>query len=1406
MTVFPPQVYNHPSVRQSFPGFNRRVDPDVSYGLNFAFEGGPIAGIDVPLDPLNGIPLVLEKTADRETVRRNGHVLYTLSAHNRMEQALLNAELVDRLPAGVRYIDGSARRDGAVLAADPVLDADGVLTFDLDTVAPGATTKITYAVRIGTAARQGDMTNIASLQGIQAGTAIDLRSTEARAVVTVDDRGGVFSDEAVVLGRVFLDRNGDGVQTRFDEDGNPHDEPGVPGVKIVTSTGLTVVTDAAGRYSLFGLRPMVSTFGLQSATLPRGAVPMDTNIDDVLAPGSRFVDLKRGDVRSEHFPLTWTEQAARDVAGRIVQFEGLDADESRLRDDLPLSFDAVTRQSARSEAGLDTRTEVLTRDAAPATAPVDGAPVLAPATAPDIEQQVRSLDPALGFVGVDDGAVADTLSVTLRIKGPVPGALRLEVNGTVVPDSQIGAKVIDSDGGVQVYEYVALRLQPHENRLAAILTDPFGNDRGRAEITIHAPGEPAALSVVAPAEAPADSRARIPVVVRVVDAEGRLTRAPAEVTLDAEKGQWDVRDIRDSTPGLQAYIDNGEATFDFIPPDLVGGETLRVTSDFGTVETRIGFTPDLTERTFVGVIEGAVNFGERGQTIEGLMTEDDISAFEETTEGVRGQLYLKGKILGRNLLTLRYDSDRDSDERLFRDIRRDEFYPVYGDGSERGFDAQSSSQLYVKVERERSYILYGDLAVEAKADAFRLGAYRRSLTGGRAHIEHGPVTIDLFVAETDDAQQVIELSGRGVSGPYDIDLTGAEEGSEIVEIITRDRDQPAVILSARRQVRLSDYTLDFFAGTLIFDRPVPLLDDNLNPVSIRVTYERAAGAGEDYLVYGGEVRVEPVEGVALGYREVHSDAPDTSDDARTVRAGYAEVDLEGWGKAQVELAETENREGERGWGGRVSYELRHREHTIRADAARTDAAFDAPNAYVGAGREEVRMTTDHAVTPTIGVSTDTLYTRDTETGDRRMGAELTGRYAVSPQLDVIGGGRAVDSRSNGSRERTYSGIIGTDYRPLSLPGATLHAEYEQDFNEADNWRLTLGGDYQWSPVLRFHALNEFSNAANTEFGLGSASEIDIVTKVGAEYQMTRDISGFSEYRRSDGIGADGGIANGFRGRWAVTEHLSMRAGGEHVEPVDANDRRVSSATLGAAYENDVTGVLLRGDIEADRDSEGAGLYVNTAMGYTLDDDLTLLARNRLALDLRGEDRLRDRLRLGLAWRPKQDSRFQGLALYEFEIDDEDDTREMAHRWSAGMTYAPTDDLRMDAKYAGEHVSFRSPAFDSDATRHLVRGGMEWDFAKDDEGRDRFAIGGHLSLFTDGAMEDVTAGIGGELKANVAPNIQVGIGYTHIEVEEERLRDLYRGGWYLRLLVKLDESIWDGLDRLGVTQEPGFTLR
>ena len=1393
--VSPPQQYEHPSVRKSFDGFARRVDPVVSYGVPFTFGGGPISGIDIPLDPDVDAPVALFKSADRRQTRRGGIVLYTLDARNNMAQGLLNARIIDTMPGGFTFVDGSAMLEGETLAPAPVPGEDGSLTFDLGLIGPQSAVELTYALRAGPAARQGRALNTAILSGNQAGTGKTYASSVAQAVVRVDDSGGVFTDETVVIGRVFLDRDGDGIQR--DEEG---EEPGVPGVKIVTASGLSVVTDEFGRYSLFGLPARTTVFALAAETLPVGARPLANDIDDADAPGSRFIDLKRGEVRTEVFALEWTKAAAVEVARRKESGRRLDPTQSRLRDDLPLTFEQSKGLSARSETSRLTTTEARRSEAAGPSAPGIPAPGRGPAapTRAFIETDdivLADLDPATDFIDLSDGMEVGSRTIRVRIKSPAGSLPGLKVNGEAIPDSAIGVKKIDTTAGVQLHEYIAVRLQAGSNALSVAVSDPFGNVRGERSITLSAPGDPADLRIVAPGTIPADPAARIPVIVRVVDEAGRAVSAPVEVTLYAERGDWDVADIRDGQPGIQVLVDRGEATFDFVPPDLVGTEVIRASSGLGIAEARLSVTPDLGNRIFVGVVEGAVTFGRQGRNAIETVSHREISFFEETTEGVRGQLYLKGKIRGDALLTLRYDSDQDTGDRLFRDIRRDEFYPVYGDNSERGFDAQSSSQLYVKVEKGTSYMLYGDIAVEAQSDAVRLGGYRRSLTGGRMHVERGPVTVDLFVAETDQAQRIVEVDGRGVSGPYDVDFGGIVDGSEIVELLVRDRDQPDVILSSRSQERLNDYVLDFFAGTLIFNRPVPRLDDDLNPVSIRITYESEEGQGDDYLVYGGEARVQINDMFAIGYRDVRSMADRASEERRSVQSAYAEADFSGWGRASIELSATRDHLDEDGYGARADYTYTDERTSVRVEGAITEETFDAPSSTVSPGREELRALAEHRMDALTTLGGEALYSRDRLSGERRIGGEARVSRAVTQNVEVTVGGRAVRTDRNDESTDVYSAVAGIAWRPEIVPGLALRGEYEQDLVEMDNRRVLLGADYQVTPTTRLYAVNEISTSESGRFGLGDGGDLDFTTKIGAEYRINEQLTGFSEFRDSPTSGQGGGVAQGFRAVWSPTVRLSLRSGFEHVEPVANSDNRETSASLGAAWNDEEAGLVLRGDVEADRDEDGFGVFTNASIAYAFDDDLTLLARNRFAYDDRGEGRLRDRLRLGAAWRPADDSRYQVLGLYEFEIDEDAVLEEQSHRWSLATGHRFHPRLRSTAKYAGEHYRVDGAGIEDAGTLHLLRGGIEFDLVPN-----RFAIGGNAMAFTDDEGETLVTGAGLELKAHVMKNVQLGIGYNHVDVEQERLRDLYHAGLYLRLRVKLDSDMWGVFDDFGLTGE------
>jgi hypothetical protein len=129
---------------------------------------------------------------------------------------------------------------------------------------PGnAVFELTYFVRLGVGSQQGD--------GINRATAVfpGARGTPIRsntALFKVNVQGGVFSNEGCIVGKVFMDCDGN---MHRDNDGGSR-ELGIPGVRLVMLDGSFIVTDNEGKYSLCGVKPQTHVIKVDRTTLPAG--------------------------------------------------------------------------------------------------------------------------------------------------------------------------------------------------------------------------------------------------------------------------------------------------------------------------------------------------------------------------------------------------------------------------------------------------------------------------------------------------------------------------------------------------------------------------------------------------------------------------------------------------------------------------------------------------------------------------------------------------------------------------------------------------------------------------------------------------------------------------------------------------------------------------------------------------------------------------------------------------------------------------------------------------------------------------------------------------------------------------------------------------------------------------------
>ncbi|WCE05664.1 SdrD B-like domain-containing protein [Pseudoxanthomonas sp. JBR18] len=268
------------------------------------FAGSATAGIvhnHIPLDTAVTTGLAITKTGDRQTAEVGDTVQYTITIRQTAGSALQTVNVVDRLPRGFTYIDGTARANGAA-APEPLGKPGPILGFTTGPIQVGQQIALTYRVRVGVGAQQGDGINRAQAHGCSiAGGCIDpvtmqplsgsLPSNQAQYHVRVT--GGVFTDEGCVLGKVFVDCNANHVQDR--------EELGIPGVRLYFEDGTWVVSDSEGKYSYCGLPPQSHTLKVDASTLPVGARLTTSSNRNLGDADSLFIDLKNGELHRADF-------------------------------------------------------------------------------------------------------------------------------------------------------------------------------------------------------------------------------------------------------------------------------------------------------------------------------------------------------------------------------------------------------------------------------------------------------------------------------------------------------------------------------------------------------------------------------------------------------------------------------------------------------------------------------------------------------------------------------------------------------------------------------------------------------------------------------------------------------------------------------------------------------------------------------------------------------------------------------------------------------------------------------------------------------------------------------------------------------------------------------------------------
>lgn len=549
----------------------------------------------------------------------------------------------------------------------------------------------------------------------------------------------------------------------------------------------------------------------------------------------------------------------------------------------------------------------------------------------------------------------------------------------------------------------------------------------------------------------ADGISGTDVQVRLLDRDGQRVRADVDVTIEVDGGARILLpgratsetganrgDIDRIQPGIQYTVKDGVLQFQLIAPYKPDTVNLRISVKGVVEKVVVRYVPELREMIVVGLLEAHLRSDkfDPNQIVpvrENDGFDNELRQFTKefnggsTRLGARAAVYLKGKVSGKYLLTLSYDSEKDTRKRLFQDIDPNAFYPVYGDSSYRGVDAQSSGKLYVRLDKGLSYVMYGDYTTADTNPARSLSQYSRSLPGVRAHYEEGNVTANAFVARQALTQIVDEFPARGVSGPYSVSRSDGVAGSEKIEILVRDRNQTSNIIKATTLTRSLDYEFEPFNGQILFRAPVPSVDDQLNPVSIRVTYEVDRG-GKSFTVLGGDVQLKISDKLSVGVAAAKDNNPDAP---FQVVGANLHLKLSKNTEIIAEIAKadsvvggttgnftTNNSNNFAGAAGPVSgnaarVEIRHSDETLRARAyaATADNGFNSSSSGITGGRTEYGVSAGYQVNKRLSLNAEIQHSEDRISASKSDSASVGADLKLSDRLTIGAGARKAQQSS-----------------------------------------------------------------------------------------------------------------------------------------------------------------------------------------------------------------------------------------------------------------------------------------------------------------------------------------------------------------------------------------------------------
>ncbi len=651
----------------------------------------------------------------------------------------------------------------------------------------------------------------------------------------------------------------------------------------------------------------------------------------------------------------------------------------------------------------------------------------------------------------------------------------LLLDGKEIPADRIGYNAKDRLSGKSLLTYIGIDFgEAGEHILQLKGLDSFGQVRYDKSAKVTRTGEITHIRFVSAEGNIADGKTPVKIRVQLFDKDEKLVMANGELSLKGDlrpliNSAYTSREISSATVAIDS-----DGWIEFQPVTASGLYRVQLAYNKANIEVETYVKPKMRDWILVGIAEGTAGYNTLSGHMDNLKS---AGSDEHLYEKDRLALFAKGTIKGEWLLTMAYDSAKKStgvsDNALFQTIDPNSYYTLYGDATAQGYEAATRRRLYLKIERDQFYALFGDF--DTGLSITELSRYSRRMNGFKSEYRTKEYEVVTFGAETGQSFVKDELRGDGTSGLYRLSRKGIVINSEKITIETRDRFRSEIITNSKDMARFIDYNIDYDNGTIFFKSPLASKDELLNPVYIVVDYE-IANAGKEALTFGGRAGTSLLDGkLKAGASYIHEGHLSGENNLygldTTIKLGQDT-------KARAEFATTNSDNGT----------VKNSGNAWLAEISHSDKNLDGKAYY----REQESG---------FGLGQQ----KGSESGTRKFGAE--GAYRFDQQFSVTGQAYRQYNLLTGAvrdymdsqaiyTEKEYSGRAGLRYANDSLPAGGNATSIQGTFGgswKTFNQRLTLRADHEQSL---------FSKNNNADFPTR--------TIFGADFQVTRQALLFAQ--------------------------------------------------------------------------------------------------------------------------------------------------------------------------------------------------------------------------------------------------------------------------------------------------------